>query len=452
MLSTYRVKMKDSYSKIEWRDYQLKCITIMKKHFEKNNRQYIQLPTGAGKTFIFLKYLKEESKKCVIIVPSVELKEQIIFNGKNKFNLKISANIHDNANIYVFTAASLNFSLKFDFIQNFQPDHIVIDEAHHAQANTYKNFLSDLKFSYKLIGFTATPERMDGKCLNEIFQEMTYDKNIVDLIIEDHLCDVEAYQYKTGIKLTSRTSVDFLPIELKKLDIEERNKIIIKTFIENCINKKTIIFCLNIEHSEKISDILSEIGYKSAYIHGKLNKTKRKSILSKFKSGEIQVLTNCQVLTEGFDEPSIEAIIMARPTKSKSLYCQMVGRGLRKFPGKNICYLYEVADNYHRICTFNVLADKDPEFNFDYKNGTRLTRLKKEIEKLSLEDILVKRKRVDIFNIDNHSDNSFKMKASNTQIRELKKRKIPYIDPISFKEAAFLLWKYKKMEEYGIYF
>ena len=179
------------------RVYQLECIKTIKNYFKENDKQYIQLPTGAGKTFIFLRYLMENSKKAVIIVPSLDLKEQVISNGKNRFGLRITDNIDKKADIYVVTAASLNYDSKFDFIEKFAPDHIIIDEAHHAQANTYKSFLKDLNFSYKLIGFTATPERLDGKSLNEIFDKLTYSKNILDLIHNGHLCDIESHQYKT---------------------------------------------------------------------------------------------------------------------------------------------------------------------------------------------------------------------------------------------------------------
>ena len=149
-------------------------------------------------------------------------------------------------------------------------------------------------------------------------------------------------------------------------------------------------------------------------------------------------------------EPSIEALLIARPTKSKSLYCQMVGRGVRKFRSKEICYLYEVADNYHKICSFNTLANKEPEFNLDYEKGERLTRLHEKIKHLNVEDIILTKERFNVFEFNSLDQNIFDLHATSTQLNHLRKTGIPFMMPISFKEAAFLIWKNNKMREYAI--
>jgi len=391
------------------RNYQSECIEILKKNKKK---QLIQLPTGSGKTLIFLKYLRENSKEALIIVPTLDLQYQIYesalsFYHKDEVFLKTGFCKFKPSAIYIIVAPSLSSKATKDFLYSRTLDHIIIDEAHKSLCKTYTDFLDYYEefglidgINLKLIGFTATPERLDGKSLLKVFDEITYKKNIYDLIIQGHLCNIKCFKIKTKLKIESKVSSgDFRPIEMQKLDTYSRNKLIYDTYIENCLGKKTLIFCISVDHAEKIADYLrQEKGIKAFHISGRQSITHRKKTLLKFKTDEIDVLTNCQLLTEGFDEPSIQCLIIARPTKSKSLYCQMIGRGARKFPNKNYCEVYELTDNSHKICTFNVAAHEEKEVNFqrDYKNGILLTDLYKEINEISLSDYILQKEEVSI--------------------------------------------------------
>jgi superfamily II DNA or RNA helicase len=439
------------------RDYQIECIEKIKETFKNNDKQLIQMPTGSGKTFIFINYLKQNSKSSLIICPSHELREQIIywskFFGLSPISDKIDPKKHG-INHYVITAASLNYDVNSDFLLKKGFDHIIIDEAHRAQAATYKKFLSKIEFDYKLLGCTATPERLDNKSLLEIFDKISYEKNIVDMINDGHLCDLKAFRIKTNCKILSKHS-DFIPVELKYLDNETRNEMIVKTYEDNCKDLKTIIFCLSIEHSKKISKILCDKGYKAASIYGNMSYPERSKILRKYKDGEIQVLCNCQLLTEGFDEPSIQSIIIARPTKSKSLYCQMIGRGVRNFEGKDFCYLYELTDNCHNICSFNTAAGKENDFSFEYPNGISLTKLQLEVNKLMIEDIILDKQDLNIFsseydsNCKNFNKTFYDMPATKSQLEKLKEISLlPKDWDINFLEASFILWKEKMIKNY----
>jgi ATP-dependent helicase IRC3 len=446
------------------RDYQKECIQTIENVFKERDRQFIQLPTGSGKTWIFCEYLSKNSDRALIICPSIELREQILTICK-KFNISsVSKDLNKETKNHVITSMSLCFDKNLDKINDHKYDHIVIDEAHHAQCETYKKFLENLDFSCKILGCTATPERLDGKSLLDIFEILSFERNIYQLIVDGFLSDIEAYRIKTNQKISKR-GIDFKSVELKELDNESRNKIILETYFENCVNKKTLIFCLNIEHCIRINDLLKLEGIKSAYIHGKMNIKSRKEILKKYKTGEIEVLTNCQLLTEGFDEPSIEAIIITRPTASKSLYCQMLGRGLRKFEGKEVCYLYELTDNNHNICTFNVACGKEPQFQIDYANKTRLTELYKEIEKINLEDFKISTEKIELFTNQNKlAGNSIQLinsyfydiLATQDQLDYLakngilKRENIQFPNEINFLEAAFLIWKEKIKRKHGI--
>lgn len=442
---------------MELRYYQKECIDILKKNVKK---QLIQLPTGSGKTIIFLKYLSENSKKSLIIVPTLDLQQQVyenslLFYHKDEVFLKTCKRpITKDFKIFIFVANSLNFEETRNFLLNQELDHIIIDEAHRSLAPTYKKFLelyTEHNSNYKLIGFTATPERLDRKCLLSLFEIITYKKTIYDLVLEGYLCNLECYRILTKHDIKSDgKSRDFKQIEIRHLDNYSRNQLIYQTYFENCLNKKTLIFCLSVDHAEKIADYLrKEKGVKAHHIHGKQSISNRTEILKKFRSGEIQVITNCQLLTEGFDEPSIEAIIIARPTKSKSLYCQMIGRGTRLFPGKEICSIYELTDNSHKICTFNVAADENKDENFirDYTNGISLTKLHKEISEISLSDYILEKKEINIM-----SDFSSYLESKGllpSQKKKLCEKSITFMEPINLLQASFMLFLENLKEKYG---
>lgn len=432
-------------------DYQKECIGVIADTFKEKQKQLVQLPTGSGKTWIFLNYLKENSEKAIITCPSKELQEQIFHWGNHFLGDIISKDVHAKYKPFVVTtAASLNYETTFRKLERWGADHVVIDEAHHAQSETYLRFLNRFENSnnFKLLGCTATPERMDRKSLSDIFEDISYSKTIFEMIQEGHLCDMKGWRVKTTCELENMCNAggDFAHYTLKALDTESRNKLILNIYQKHCSDRKTLIFCIDVDHAIKISDALEKLGYKSAYIYGKMPMHERKDIIKRFKSGELQVLTNCQLLTEGFDEPSIDALIIARPTRSKSLYCQMLGRGLRKFPGKEFCHLYELTDNNHNICTFNCAIDHEPEFIFDYSDGTKLSELKKKTEGLDIETMIIKKEEFKVF----HSDFDSWLNQIPPLDSHLKKlNRILPGQPTAL-EVAFLLWKQNMMRKYGI--
>jgi len=436
------------------REYQKECINTIYEKFKKRKRQLIQLPTGAGKTFIFLNYLKLHSKKAIIICPTKELQEQIykwakIFLKDKKIFCR-RKNFDKDCDFYIYTAASLNFGIVEKYFHKIDCDTVIIDEAHHAQANTYKNFLNKYSqyFDFKLLGCTATPERLDKKSLFEIFGEITYEKNVIELITNGDLCNIIGYKVKTGQtikKINKQLDHDFTFVDLKLLDNETRNKILINTYLKNCKNKKTLVFCLNISHSEYIAKTLRDNGIKSECIHGKLSEKVRSEILTRFSLGEIEVLTNCQLLTEGFDEPSIEAIIIGRPTRSKALYHQMIGRGLRNHPGKKNCVLYELYDIGNRVCNFSSLVDLHEDSKWEYPDGIVLKKLRDEVEKINIKHIHTSLEKFDVFE---KGLNISQKKPFDFQIKALEKLGIKN-KFLNYLEASYLLWKQELKVKYG---
>lgn len=439
-----------------FRDYQLDCINTIHTHFASHNKQLIQLPTGAGKTYILLEYLKRHSKRSLIIVPTLELLEQVQESSENFFHKsQVYAKSHGkykNANHIIITAASLNYESTRTWLLDFEFDTIVIDEAHRAQANTYIDFLDLYKKNsscdFKLLGLTATPERLDRKSLLEIFDKLTFEMNVVELIKKGHLCDIEGTRFLTGQKLpTYLSNGDFRAVQLRKLDNEDRNNIIKKVVVDHCQGKQTIIFCLSIDHCETLAKDLQKMGFNADFVHGNLRPHERRRRVQMYRDGRIQIVTNVQLLTEGFDAPCTKAIIIARPTRSKALYCQMIGRGLRNFQDKECCYLYELTDNNHKICTFNVACDLPVDDMREYKPGTRLTKLKELRDSETFLDIETKIEKINVFQTaDNFLTN---LDAMPFQEEKLNNSNIKIYDQINMKEALFLLWKDKLERKYG---
>lgn len=439
---------------IKLRQYQKDCIEKITEHFKTHDKQLIQLPTGAGKTYIFLHYLKYHSVKSLIVVPSIELMEQIIQAGKIILNDRSveSYKSGKKADVIVTTSHALNFDKQKERFVDF--DHLIIDEAHHAQAKTFRYFINGLKHKFKLLGCTATPERNDGKSLLEIFDTLTFDMNLLDLIKSGELADLIGTRIKTNVKLDGqvRRNGEIIQKRLQEFDIESRNQIVVKCFEDECKEKKTLIFCVSIKQTIALASHLKSLGYRSEFIYGDMNKNARKEVLERFKSGETQVLTNCQLLTEGFDEPTIEALIIARPTLSKTLYSQMIGRGVRKTKDKDVCYVYELTDNIHDLCNFNVFGHENQSREVDYAPGTKLTDHMKYLESLETLEIEIKKENYDVFgNLSDMENNRLSLLENIPQTKnqfELLKH-LPFAHELTHLESAFLIWKNNLRKKYG---
>ena len=391
------------------RNYQKDCIQSIENHFLSEKKQLIQLPTGAGKTVVLWHYLKANEKNGLIIVPSVQLGEQIFLEGLNyfsnnaisckfgKYNQKIK-------NFHITTIQSLKNKYVAKEIYDNKFGLIAIDEAHRAGAKSYLKFIKETNWNPKILGLTATPERNDQISLESIFEKITYKIDLIDLILEGHLCDINATRIKTNIdikKIKLDGNGDFTISSLYKcLGSEQRNDFIFNIFHEKCKDLKTLIFAINIEHCLNLEKLFLEKGIKAKAIFGKQSLNHRLEILKNFRNGNIQVLINAQLLTEGFDEPSIQSIIIARPTLSRVLYTQMVGRGLRNHESKNECFLYELADNYHRICNFLSLSyDYDfQSLNVEYPDNLRFSNLHKNKKEMELELLGYEEEKINLFN------------------------------------------------------
>lgn len=437
---------------VKLRKYQEEVISAIKDKFQNGEtRQYVEMPTGSGKTITFLSYAYKYSNNPLIIVPSKELLNQVyeaalLFYDKDKITRK--GNGYDEDFSFGDIHIAIIYSMRGDYLAHCVDyfDLFIIDEAHHSQSDSYKKLVKTLDFTglERFLGVTATPERSDGQLLKDILGECTVKLNVLDLIEQGFLSDIEGYSVKTKIDISDIDfhNGDFNINQLyKKLCVSSRNNMIIDLFKNEMKDRKVLVFCINIKHSQEISKLLNENGISSKHIDGKYKSDQRKSILSAFKEGQIQALTNCQLLTEGFDEPSIDGIILARPTKSRSLFNQMIGRGLRISPGKKNCKIIDIVDNHKMLQGFNsIIADyKRPEIEIFKSIKDIQNHLKNEDWKITEYEI----ERTNLL-----GEKEYKSLAPTDSMMDyLRENNILYYAP-SFDEASFMIWLNEIKKEY----
>ena len=240
---------------------------------------------------------------------------------------------------------------------------VITDEAHHGVAPSYLNVFehfgilrcerdSDNKVKRihppesnthpLLVGVTATPERADKVGLASVFDRVVYEMHLRDGIEQGWLARVRAWRVDTDTNLSRvhTRAGDYAQDELaREVDTEYRNELAVKCYLDRVSGRRAVAFCVNVEHAHHMAAAFEAHGVPSEAVWGEMPKDRRKAVLRRLSTGETLVVCNCAVLTEGFDEPGIEAVIMARPTQSASLYLQMLGRGTRLSPGTGKTHL-----------------------------------------------------------------------------------------------------------------
>lgn len=383
------------------------------------SKQLVVLPTGAGKTVLFaqLPIMRKDSLPMLVLAHRSEL----LIQAKDKIetiNKDLSVGIEQAENkagysdVVIASVPTLGRESS-SRIEQYPKDYfktIVVDEAHHAAAPSYRRILDYFKPDL-LLGVTATPQRSDSVRLIDVFQEIVYYKSIQDLIKEGWLSPLVGYRVKTS---TDISDVEIQNGEYKQdqlieaIDNPSRNNSIVTAYNDLANAKKTVVFAAGVDHAENLAEAFRKNGSSVRVIIGTTPEEERRQILSDFKSGAVTVLVNVGVLTEGFDEPSIEAIILAKPTRSSLLYTQIVGRGTRLFEGKEHCMIIDIADTTRgkKPIGLPTLLGMPAEFDLQ---GQSLTDIADEFEKLketapgeastvlNMEDITNAYKRIDLF-------------------------------------------------------
>lgn len=335
---------------MELRQYQIEIKRKVYDAFKEHQKVMLQLPTGGGKTISFVDIARDivtKGKRVMILVHRKELIDQTI-HKLMKYGLEYSVIQSD----YIYkhycmvqVASVQTLVRRLDNV--LPPDVIICDEAHHCTAETYRKIIANYPEA-KLLGVTATPIRTNGEGFQEIFDIMVCGPTVKELIELGFLVKPKIYANPLRFDLSKvkLTAGDYNEKALYNA-FEEQFTYgnLIKTWNEKAKDLKTIIFAINIEHSKHIVNTYLEAGIKAEHVDGGTQRNERTGILRRLAEGSTKVVSNVGIITEGFDCPSVEAIQLVRPTKSLSLYLQMIGRGLRPSAGKECAIVLDHSDS-----------------------------------------------------------------------------------------------------------
>ncbi len=378
---------------IQLRPYQQEALDSIVHHNTNGiNKQLVVLPTGAGKTVIFshLPLIKPDCLPMLVLAHRAELLDQ----ARNKImasNPQLTVEIEQaerkagKVDVVVASVATLGRN-GTPRIEEYPKDYfksIVIDEAHHAAAPSYRRVIDYFSCDF-VLGVTATPQRSDSTRLIDVFQEIVYYKSIQDLIEDKWLCPLVGFRVKsnTDISQVQITNGDYAQGQLENIiDTPERNAHVVAAYRDLAPNKKAIVFAAGVKHAENLALSFRQASVETAVIVGTTPREEREDILAKFAQGTVSVIVNVGVLTEGFDEPSVQAIILAKPTRSALLYTQIVGRGTRLHESKEHCIIIDIADTTKgkKPIGLPTLLGLPPEFDLQ---GQSLTDVAKKFEEL----------------------------------------------------------------------
>ncbi len=352
---------------MELRPYQTESLAQVEARYRVGARRLlVALPTGTGKTVVFARFpgYFRMKKRLLVLAHRRELLEQ----ARDKFQRvdpDLAVDIEQGsrratADSQVVVASVPTLGRKGSArLAALDPEEfylIVVDEAHHAVATTYRRIFDHFGlFSPDtrrlLVGFTATPYRGDGQGLGEVFQEVAYSRSLEEMIARGYLCPVGGWRVDSDVDLggVRMRAGDFVESQLaERVNVEERNALVVQALMRLAPERRTLVFCVDVAHAQAVADAFNQAGVAAAAVWGAMPQVERAETLARFSAGALQVVTNCNVLTEGFDEPRVDCVIMARPTQSRLLYAQMVGRGTRLHPDKTDLQVIDVADNSQR--------------------------------------------------------------------------------------------------------
>ena len=337
---------------LELKEHQKEALKALEKM--RANRETIALlyhATGTGKTVTAVMDAKRCGGRVLFLAHTQELVNQAADTFRRLWP-EVTVGRYMEAikesDAHVVCGSIQSVALHLDAFKDNDFDYLIIDEAHHASADTYQKALAYFKPAFTL-GLTATPERTDdNQVILAIFKNTAHKLDIQTAVEIGELVPIRCIRIHTNIDLTKVrfNSVQYNIRDLEsKIYVPERNKLIVDTWLQYVRDKRTVVFCASVKHAEQIAEMFREAGVKAASVSGGMKQSERKEFQDKFVNREIQVLCACDLLNEGWDCPETEVLFMARPTMSKVLYTQQLGRGMRLFEGKESLMVFDFVDN-----------------------------------------------------------------------------------------------------------
>lgn len=413
---------------MQLRPYQTEALENIRKAEARGiNKPVLVLPTGGGKTVVFshliANKIRQTGKKALVLAHREELltqaKDKIervddtLKVGIEQGELRIATDYIEDVIVASVPTLGRNSSVRKD---KFDPRDfcvIVTDEAHHASAATYKNIFrhfgvlkeepeNDWNKELLLLGVTATPNRNDNQGIDKVFDEVVYAVTIIDGIKQKWLSKIKAFRISTHTDISGvkKTAGDFNVGDLQEaINTPERNALIVQTYKDLLLGKQALCFAVDVQHTRDLCQAFRDHGIQAEYVVGETDSEDRKRHLEAFYRKEIPVMVNAMVLTEGYDNEGIDAVLMARPTQSGILYQQMIGRGTRISEGKGWLTIIDFVDNTYRQrlqTTASLLGIEDA---VDFK-GKDIMSVKEQLEQLKDLAPNVDLSKIDIDKID----------------------------------------------------
>lgn len=394
---------------------------------EGKKRTLLVLPTGTGKTIVFSKIIEDRVKKgerVLVIAHRGELLEQASDKLYKSTGLKTATEKAEQTSLgsfYRVVVGSVQTLQREKRLNQFPPEYfdtIVIDEAHHAISDGYQRVLEHFEDA-NVLGVTATPDRGDMRNLGSYFESLAYEYSLPEAIKSGYLSPIKALTIPLKLDLSNvkQQAGDFSTKDLGTA-LDPYLEQIAEEMKKQCFNRKTVVFLPLVKTSQKFRDILNQHGFKAAEVNG--GSGDREQILKDYEEGKYNVLCNSMLLTEGWDCPSVDCVIVLRPTKVRALYSQMVGRGTRLAPGKKELLLldflwhterHELCHPANLIATDEAVAKKMTENIEELGAPIDL----EQAEQQAKEDVALEREE-----------------SLAKQLSEMKRRKRKLVDPLQF--------------------